>query len=83
MFDIRSGGIGACRYDSEFRHRGVPVSPLQRLSPSRVIYTSTFSKTLFPALRTGYLVVPLELSGTLLRAKMELNLFTPVPPSGL
>ncbi|MEF2966715.1 PLP-dependent aminotransferase family protein [Paenibacillus sp. M1] len=67
-------------YDSEFRHRGIPIPPLQTLSPSRVIYTSTFSKTLFPAMRLGYLVAPPEMLGLLLNAKMELNLFTQVIP---
>jgi len=45
-------------YDSEFRLRGIPVPPLQTLSPSRVIYVGTFSKTLSPNLRIGFLIVP-------------------------
>lgn len=49
-------------YDSEFRYRGRPLSALQGLDGhGRVIYVGTFSKVLFPSLRLGYLVVPLEL----------------------
>jgi GntR family transcriptional regulator/MocR family aminotransferase len=46
-------------YDSEFRYAGRPLAALQGLDrDGRVIYLGTFSKTLFPALRLGYLVVP-------------------------
>ncbi|EPJ3208248.1 PLP-dependent aminotransferase family protein [Salmonella enterica subsp. enterica serovar Derby] len=47
-------------YDSEFRYHGKPLPPLKSLdAPQRVIYAGTFSKSLFPALRTAWLVVPL------------------------
>jgi GntR family transcriptional regulator/MocR family aminotransferase len=46
-------------YDSEFRYQGKPLPPLKSLdAPQRVIYAGTFSKSLFPALRTAWLVVP-------------------------
>ena len=46
-------------YDSEFRYAGRPLASLQGLDQTgRVIYVGTFSKTIFPALRLGYLVVP-------------------------
>lgn len=46
-------------YDSEFRYQGKPLPPLKSLdAPQRVIYTGTFSKSLFPALRCGWIVVP-------------------------
>jgi len=46
-------------YDSEFRYAGRPLTALQGLDPaSRVLYIGTFNKTLFPALRTGYIVLP-------------------------
>jgi GntR family transcriptional regulator/MocR family aminotransferase len=45
-------------YDSEYRYSGSPVTPLYSMDPSRVIYVGTFSKTLFPALRIGFAVVP-------------------------
>ncbi len=49
-------------YDSEYRFSGRPLSALQGLdTEGRVLYIGTFSKTLFPALRLGYLVVPPDL----------------------
>jgi len=46
-------------YDSEYRHVARPLEPLQRLDRNeRVIYVDTFSKTLSPALRLGFAVVP-------------------------
>jgi GntR family transcriptional regulator / MocR family aminotransferase len=46
-------------YDSEFRYNGRPVPALKGLDDKgRVIYTGTFSKVLFPALRLGYMVLP-------------------------
>src|SRR5262249_26633042 len=49
-------------YDSEYRYRDLPISSLQGLDRnSRVIYIGTFSKTLFPSLRLGYMVIPADL----------------------
>ena len=48
-------------YDSEFRFAGAPISPLVSMDAERVIYVGTFSKTLFPALRIGYAILPKEL----------------------
>ncbi len=49
-------------YDSEFRYHGKPLPPLKSLdAPQRVIYAGTFSKSMFPALRTAWLVVPTPL----------------------
>ena len=46
-------------YDSVFRYAGRPLPALQGLDQhGRVIYLGTFSKTMFPGLRIGYLVVP-------------------------
>lgn len=46
-------------YDSEFRYAGHPLNSLQGIDGGhRVIYGGTFSKSLFPALRLGYLVLP-------------------------
>jgi GntR family transcriptional regulator/MocR family aminotransferase len=49
-------------YDSEFRFAGPPLSALQGIDGSgHVIYVGTFSKTLLPGFRIGYLVVPRHL----------------------
>lgn len=46
-------------YDSEYRFGGDPLASMQGLDDhGRVLYTGTFSKTLFPGLRTGYIVLP-------------------------
>jgi GntR family transcriptional regulator/MocR family aminotransferase len=46
-------------YDSEFRHDGAPLSSMQGLAPDApVVYLGTFSKTMFPSLRIGFVVVP-------------------------
>jgi GntR family transcriptional regulator / MocR family aminotransferase len=46
-------------YDSEFRYGGRPVEAVQALDRhGQVIYVGTMSKTLFPSLRIGYLVLP-------------------------
>ncbi|MDW5502122.1 PLP-dependent aminotransferase family protein [Serratia proteamaculans] len=48
-------------YDSEVRYHGRPLPPLKSIDrQGRVLYAGTFSKTLFPALRMAYLVVPAE-----------------------
>ncbi|MBC3872701.1 MocR-like pyridoxine biosynthesis transcription factor PdxR [Undibacterium flavidum] len=53
-------------YDSEFRHDGPPLIAMQGLVPDApVIYLGTFSKTMFPALRIAYLVVPKNLVQTM------------------
>jgi GntR family transcriptional regulator/MocR family aminotransferase len=50
-------------YDSEYRHVGWPLESLQGMDGGeRVLYVGTFSKTLFPGLRLGYLIVPRRLA---------------------
>lgn len=45
-------------YDAEYRYDRAPVGALQALDPDRIVYAGTASKTLAPALRLGWLVVP-------------------------
>jgi GntR family transcriptional regulator/MocR family aminotransferase len=57
-------------YDSEFRFGGRPIEPLQMLDRSgRVIYVGSFSKTLLPTLRLGFIVTPPSLRDAMHRAK--------------
>ncbi|GGO62563.1 MocR-like pyridoxine biosynthesis transcription factor PdxR [Nonomuraea cavernae] len=60
-------------YDSEFRFGDRPLEPLQSLDRAgRVIYVGSFSKTLLPTLRLGFLVAPASL-GPALRAARRLT----------
>jgi GntR family transcriptional regulator / MocR family aminotransferase len=45
-------------YDAEYRYDRAPVGALQALDPERVVYAGTASKTLAPAMRLGWMVVP-------------------------
>jgi GntR family transcriptional regulator/MocR family aminotransferase len=45
-------------YDAEFRYDRPPVGALQGLSPDRVAYLGSASKTLAPTLRLGWLIPP-------------------------
>ena len=51
-------------YDSEYRFEGQPVSSVAEASTihSNVIFIGSFSKTLFPSLQVGYVVLPLGLA---------------------
>ncbi len=63
-------------YDSEYRYESMPISSLQGLDHnSRVIYIGTFSKTLFPALRLGYMVIPPDLVDRFAALRRILDIF--------
>jgi GntR family transcriptional regulator/MocR family aminotransferase len=69
----RRGVIVEDDYDSEFRFGDRPLEPLQSLDRSgRVIYVGSFSKTLLPMLRLGFLVAPASLMPAL-RAARQLS----------
>jgi len=53
-------------YDSEFRFSGRPLETLQTMDLNgRVIYVGSFSKTMLPALRLGFLIAPASLRAAL------------------
>lgn len=65
-------------YDSEYRYESQPIASLQGLDPnSRVIYIGTFSKVLFPSLRLGYIVVPLDLVDRFVVTRRAMDLGSP------
>lgn len=45
-------------YDSEFRLNGKPLQSMYSLCPDKVVYMNTFSKSLAPSMRLGYMVLP-------------------------
>lgn len=50
-------------YDSEFRYRSEPIpAMLGMVKHAPVVYLGTFSKTLFPSLRIGFMVMPRALA---------------------
>jgi GntR family transcriptional regulator / MocR family aminotransferase len=57
-------------YDAEYRYDRAAVGALQGLEPDRVIYAGSASKTLAPALRMGWLVVPPALVAAVTRGKV-------------
>jgi len=61
-------------YDSEYRFEGPPVPALQSLdNHSSVIFIGSFSKTLFPALRVGYVVLPAPLIDSFLSFRYRID----------
>nr|WP_258168940.1 aminotransferase class I/II-fold pyridoxal phosphate-dependent enzyme [Salmonella enterica] len=65
-------------YDSEFHYNGAPVACMQGLDrEQRTLYVGTFSKTLYPGLRIGSLVVPASLAAHFAAARNLLDGATP------
>jgi GntR family transcriptional regulator/MocR family aminotransferase len=61
-------------YDSDFRYRSSPLLALKALDRNdRVIYLGTFSKSIGPGLRLGYVVVPEHLAETARNLKALMN----------
>lgn len=57
-------------YDGEFRYAGRPIEALSALDPDApVIYCGTFAKSLFPAMRLGYLALPRALMSSAIHGK--------------
>ena len=68
-------------YDAEFRLEGQPLDALQTLDRAEsVFYIGTFSKSMFPALRLGFVVVPPWARQALVAAKQMTDGQCPVLP---
>jgi GntR family transcriptional regulator/MocR family aminotransferase len=67
----RSGGglIIENDYDGEFRYDREPVGAVQGTAPDHVAYLGTASKTLSPALRLGWMVLPAHLIEPVIEVK--------------
>ncbi|RWB19037.1 MAG: PLP-dependent aminotransferase family protein [Mesorhizobium sp.] len=66
-------------FDGEYRFQGRPVPAIQSMDRSgRVIYVGTFAKLLFPALRIGFMVLPVELAGRIVNALSTTGQFAPL-----
>ncbi|NNN32844.1 PLP-dependent aminotransferase family protein [Streptomyces sp. S3(2020)] len=67
----RGGLIVEDDYDGEFRYDRQPVGALQGMAPGHVVYLGTASKTLGPALRLGWMVLPPHLVDAIADAKLH------------
>lgn len=66
-------------FDGEYRFQGRPVPAIQSMDRSgRVIYVGTFAKLLFPALRLGFMVLPIELAARIVNALSTTGQFAPL-----
>ncbi len=77
--DLHGAVIIEDDYDSAYRYEGRPIPALYGMDRSgRVVYVGTFSKTMFPALRIGYLVTPPSLRNVVQAAKAFADRQSPI-----
>ncbi|MFF4013540.1 PLP-dependent aminotransferase family protein [Streptomyces sp. NPDC001843] len=75
----RDGVVLEDDYDGEFRYDRKPVGAIQGLDPERVILIGSVSKSLSPALRLGWMVLPERYVDAVLAAKGEREAWASVP----
>ncbi len=66
-------------YDSEFRFETAPLPALAALGQDCTVYLGTFSKTIAPSLRVGYIVAPPALRERLIHLKTQSDYDTSLP----
>ena len=67
-------------YDAEYRYDRAPLTSLHNLDPDLVIAAGSISKSLSPALRLGWLIVPGHLADPLTEIKASIDLGAPTIP---
>jgi 2-aminoadipate transaminase len=67
---VEDDPYGALRYEGE------DILPIAAMAPERTIYLGTFSKTLTPGLRIGWVVAPTAMRQRLVQAKQGADLHT-------
>ncbi len=71
-------------YDSEYRYASRPLACLQGLDDAgSVVYIGTFSKTVFPALRLGYVIAPPAMVDALRAARASADRHSPALEQGV
>ncbi|WP_235018230.1 MocR-like pyridoxine biosynthesis transcription factor PdxR [Thermomonospora echinospora] len=65
----RGGVVLEDDYDGEFRYDREPVGAVQGLDPDHVVYIGSLSKSLSPAIRLGWMVLPPHMADAVLAAK--------------
>ena len=72
----RRGVVIEDDYDGEFRYDRQPVGAVQGMAPEHVVYVGSASKTLGPALRLAWMVLPPPLVEPVVEAKRHADVHT-------